>query len=110
MKIRYATDATNSTKSLYVNGEKVQTLRFPTTGGMSSYSDGSTRNMKVSADNITRFKSIAEEMGQTVTYTVGGKSIFIISTVYLTRSCSNSCEMDFLFSKIECNVLFILRS
>ncbi|PUB08339.1 LamG-like jellyroll fold domain-containing protein [Paenisporosarcina sp. OV554] len=39
LKIRYATDAANATKGLYVNGAKVQTLSFPTTGSMSSYND-----------------------------------------------------------------------
>ncbi|XRG79028.1 LamG-like jellyroll fold domain-containing protein [Rossellomorea sp. GAMAL-10_SWC] len=39
LKIRYATDAANVAKGLYVNGAKVQTLSFPTTGGMNSYND-----------------------------------------------------------------------
>ncbi|PER28952.1 MULTISPECIES: LamG-like jellyroll fold domain-containing protein [Bacillus] len=39
LKIRYATDAANATKGLYVNGAKVQTLSIPTTGSMSSYND-----------------------------------------------------------------------
>ncbi|WP_440603394.1 LamG-like jellyroll fold domain-containing protein [Bacillus sp. GB_SG_008] len=39
LKIRYATDATNATKGIYVNGAKVQTLSFPTTGSMSSYNE-----------------------------------------------------------------------
>ena len=39
LKIRYATDAANVTKGIYVNGAKVQTLNLPTTGGMSSYND-----------------------------------------------------------------------
>ncbi|PEZ02505.1 hypothetical protein CN326_20000 [Bacillus sp. AFS018417] len=39
LKIKYATDATNATKGLYVNGAKVQTLSFPTTGSMSSYNE-----------------------------------------------------------------------
>ncbi|WP_052427426.1 LamG-like jellyroll fold domain-containing protein [Neobacillus niacini] len=39
LKIRYATDAANATKGIYVNGAKVQTLSFPTTGSMSSYNE-----------------------------------------------------------------------
>ncbi|NOU70353.1 hypothetical protein GC098_02695, partial [Paenibacillus sp. LMG 31458] len=39
LKIRYATDAANVTEGIYVNGAKVQTLSFPTTGSMSSYND-----------------------------------------------------------------------
>ncbi|MES9684605.1 LamG-like jellyroll fold domain-containing protein [Gottfriedia acidiceleris] len=39
LKIRYATNATNVAKGLYVNGAKVQTLSFPTTGSMTSYND-----------------------------------------------------------------------
>ncbi|EPD52052.1 hypothetical protein HMPREF1210_01405 [Paenisporosarcina sp. HGH0030] len=39
LKIRYATDAANVTKGIYVNGAKVQTLSFPTTGSMSSYNE-----------------------------------------------------------------------
>ncbi len=39
LKIRYATDAANVAKGLYVNGAKVQTLSFPTTGSMSSYNE-----------------------------------------------------------------------
>ncbi|USK36683.1 carbohydrate-binding protein (plasmid) [Bacillus sp. F19] len=39
LKIRYATDAANVTKGLYVNGAKVQTLSFPTTGSTSSYNE-----------------------------------------------------------------------
>ncbi|USK36692.1 metallophosphoesterase (plasmid) [Bacillus sp. F19] len=39
LKIRYATDAANVAKGLYVNGAKVQTLSFPTTGSTSSYND-----------------------------------------------------------------------
>ncbi|KON86870.1 hypothetical protein AF332_08665 [Sporosarcina globispora] len=39
LKIRYAADAANVTEGLYVNGAKVQTLSFPTTGSMSSYNE-----------------------------------------------------------------------
>ncbi|UVI29375.1 DUF7402 domain-containing protein [Paenibacillus spongiae] len=38
-KLRYATDAANAARGLYVNGAKVQTLSIPTTGSMSSYND-----------------------------------------------------------------------
>ncbi|MFC9600246.1 LamG-like jellyroll fold domain-containing protein [Peribacillus butanolivorans] len=39
LKIRYATDAANATKGICVNGAKVQTLSFPTTGSVSSYNE-----------------------------------------------------------------------
>ncbi|USK36718.1 carbohydrate-binding protein (plasmid) [Bacillus sp. F19] len=73
LKIRYATDAANATEGLYVNGARVQTLSFPTTGSMSSYNElavpvelnpGSNNKIVIKSDgnaagvNIDKFQII----------------------------------------------------
>ncbi|WP_161805271.1 LamG-like jellyroll fold domain-containing protein [Sporosarcina globispora] len=70
------------TKRIYSLGESVNTSGMTVVG---TYSDGSSRNVNVSADNITGFKSIAEEMGQKVTVNVGGKTATYRVDIYTVK-------------------------
>ncbi|MFF5398588.1 LamG-like jellyroll fold domain-containing protein [Peribacillus butanolivorans] len=70
------------TKRSYAIDERFDVSGLTVVG---TYSDGTTRNVKVNGDNVTGFKSSAPEMGQTVTVTVDGKTATFTVDIYTLK-------------------------
>ncbi|NOU88378.1 carbohydrate-binding protein, partial [Paenibacillus sp. LMG 31460] len=70
------------TQRSYAIGESFKVSGLTVVG---TYSDGSTGNVNVNADNVTGFKNTAPETGQTLTVTVGGRTATFTVDIYTLK-------------------------